>query len=273
MVLGDGVEAGQEIGRIEHLKADVDGRGALVLILDLGFGQRRTAVGAPVDRLGAFGQMAACGDLAQCPDDVGLEREVHRQVRALPVTEHAETDEVGALGVDLFGCVGTAGGAECRRLDLDAGLADLLLDLQFDRQPMAVPAGDIGRVVAAQRLALDDDVLEHLVDGMADMNRAVRVRRAIVQHELRAPFELLPNRGVQVLVGPALQLFGFALRQIGLHREGGLGEIQCALVVHARDAMSTTSGPKRAEEIPSRRDVAPDLGLQCGEIGELALVP
>ena len=50
---------------------------------------------------------------------------------------------------------------------------------------MAVPARDVGRAEAAQRLVLDDDVLENLVQRGADVDVAVGEGRAVVQDELR----------------------------------------------------------------------------------------
>jgi hypothetical protein len=65
-------------------------------------------------------------------------------------------------------------------------LAVGLLDLVLDRQAVAVPARHIGRVETGQRLGADDDVLEDLVHRVADVDVAVGVGRAVVQHEARA---------------------------------------------------------------------------------------
>jgi hypothetical protein len=62
-----------------------------------------------------------------------------------------------------------------------------LLDLVLDRQAVAVPARHVGRVEAGQRLGTDDDVLEDLVHRVADVDVAIGVRRAVVQHEARPP--------------------------------------------------------------------------------------
>ena len=50
---------------------------------------------------------------------------------------------------------------------------------------MAVPARDVLRVETRQLAAFDDHVLEHLVQRVADMQLAVGVGRAVVQHEQR----------------------------------------------------------------------------------------
>lgn len=82
------------------------------------------------------------------------------------------------------------------------------LDLVLDGQAVAIPARDIGRVVARQGLGADNDVLENLVDRVTDVNAAVGVRRAIVQDELRTVAANGPQLLVQTDVVPELQGFG-----------------------------------------------------------------
>ena len=69
--------------------------------------------------------------------------------------------------------------ADLARRQLFTDLAEFLLDLQLDGQAVTIPAGNIGRIEAGQRLRLDDDVLEDLVDGMSDVDVAVRVGRTV----------------------------------------------------------------------------------------------
>ena len=64
--------------------------------------------------------------------------------------------------------------------------AVLLLDLPFDRQTVAIPAGDVIGVKAQHLLAARDQILQHLVERVADMDVAVGVGRAIMQHKARA---------------------------------------------------------------------------------------
>src|SRR3546814_3593066 len=85
--------------------------------------------------------------------------------------------------------VGAAFGAEFldRNLVLvQLLLAILLLDLPLDGQAVAVPAGDIGRVLALQRLGADDHVLQDMVERVADVHVAIGIGRAVVEDELRA---------------------------------------------------------------------------------------
>jgi hypothetical protein len=63
--------------------------------------------------------------------------------------------------------------------------AQLLFDLPLDRQSVAVPAGDVVDVVAQREPRADDEVLQGLLQGVADVDRAVGVGRAVMQHEER----------------------------------------------------------------------------------------
>ena len=59
---------------------------------------------------------------------------------------------------------------------------------------------------------------------MADVDRAVGIGGAVVQHEARAPVRLtlLADGGVEVDSGPALQDLRLKLGKTGAHREWGL---------------------------------------------------
>ena len=81
--------------------------------------------------------------------------------------------------------VGAAGAAEIGDRHLALLRAELAIDLQLDRQAMAVVADDVRRVEPGHRSRLDDEILQDLVHRRADVDVAVGVGRAVVQHELR----------------------------------------------------------------------------------------
>ncbi len=210
---------------LKDLELHVDlGRGD-VLIFDLGLGQRGLLDRRPHHRLGAAIDLAALGELHQLGDDRRLRLEIHRQVRIVPVAADAEPLQLLALGVDPMLGVSAALGPEFldRHLVLvELLLAILLLDLPFDREAVAVPAGHIGRVLAQQSLGADDHVLQDVVQRMADVHVAIGVGRAVVKDELLAPFAARPNLLVQVAFQPAGENCRLLLRQAGFHRKVGL---------------------------------------------------
>ena len=229
--VGAAVTARRERLRFDDRKTHVDGDGLLVGVFDLGLGQRRAAVDAPVHRLLALLHMAVGDNPAQRAHDVGLAAEIHRQIGPLPIAEDAEPLEVAALTIDLSGGVLAAGDAKLGGADLVARLALFLLDLEFNRQTVTVPARHIGRVQTVERARFDDDVLEHLVDRMTDMNVPVGVGRAVVQDEGLGPGARGADTGVEIQRLPMLEHLGLALGEVGLHRKAGVGKIQGMLVV------------------------------------------
>jgi hypothetical protein len=50
---------------------------------------------------------------------------------------------------------------------------------------VAIPARHIGRIEAIEEARFDDDVLQDLVDGVADVNDAIGIGRPVMQHEAR----------------------------------------------------------------------------------------
>ena len=82
------------------------------------------------------------------------------------------------------------------------------VDLDFDRQAVAIPAGDVGRVEALHGLELDDEILEDFVERVAEVDVAVGVGRAVVQDIHGTAGAGGANLRVQVLGLPASSIFG-----------------------------------------------------------------
>ena len=80
-----------------------------------------------------------------------------------------------------------------------------LQHLELDGQPVRVPARHEGRALALEELVPVDEVLEDLVERVADVQVAVGVRRPVVQHELVARVaggELLVDLDEKMLLRP-----------------------------------------------------------------------
>ncbi|MNS85785.1 hypothetical protein D3C72_1196600 [compost metagenome] len=219
--------------RIARGVGHVDRRRGLLVVLDLGLGQCRAAVEAPVHRLGAAQQMAVGHDLGQRADLVGLEIEAQGLVRVVPIAGDAQALEVSALDVDLLLGELAALLPELDRIELHPDLAPLLFHRDFDRQAMAVPARHVGRIEAGQVARLDDDVLEDLVDRVAQVDARIGVRRAVMQHEQRAAGGVVAQLLVEPLLFPARQNARLALGQVAAHREFGGRQVEGGLVVLA----------------------------------------
>ena len=205
----------------------------VIMILNFRFSQRRLFDRRPHHGLGASVKRAVHQKLLEFLGDDAFGVMGHCQVRIGPVAGHAETLELVPLDVDPAFSEAAALLAKLDHVDrvlVASVLAILLLDLPLDREAMAVPAGDIARVLAHHLLGADHHVLQDLVQRVADMQMPVRVGRAIVERELRAT-RLAAKPVIDTDPLPSLQPARLAPRQSRPHREIRFGKVQCVLVV------------------------------------------
>ena len=229
-----------------HLEAHENRGARLVRVLDLGLGQRGVAVLAPVNRLVAAIDHALIEHGLEDLDVGGVMLVIERQVGVVPIAKHAQATEAGLLQLDVLDSELIAKLADLSRGGLVELLgAELLLDLMLDRLAMAVPTGDIRNLIALHHPVTVDHVLGDLVHGVADVNRAVGVRRAVVQHELLVTLVLLQNLLVDLVVLPVLESLGLGLGKTGTHGKTGLGQIHrlLVLVCHGTPFMSWARTP------------------------------
>ena len=178
-------ESGGQLVIIFNGKGNVDSIGFFILILDFRLGQGRAAIETPVDRLQTLEHKPLLNHFGQGTDFAGLVGKVHGLVGLVPIAQHAKAHEISLLPFYLLAGIGAAAlTGQIRWLILTEGNFNLVLN----RQPVAVPARHIRRIEAGQGLGASDEILEDFIHRMADMNAAVGIRRAVVQHELRPIF-------------------------------------------------------------------------------------
>ena len=210
---------------------DVDRRRRVLFVLDFRFGERRAAVDAPVDGLLALVDQPGLDELTQRARDRRLVLERHRQVRVLPVAEDPEPLEFLRHHADEARRVRAARAAEVGDAHVALLRAEFAIDLQLDRQAVAVVARHVGRVEAGHRSRLDDEVLEDLVERRAEMDLPVGVRRTVVEDELRASLPRRADLPVEVHRRPSRERLRLGGRQVGLHREPRAGQVERVLPV------------------------------------------
>ena len=217
-------------------EAHPDRRRDVIGIFDFGFGQRGLFDDRPHDGLGAAIERAVHQEFLELAHDHRFGVIGHGEVGIIPIALHAETLEFLALHIHPLLSELAAFAAEFERRHLVlvlALLAVLLLDLPFDGKAVAVPAGHVGGVLAHHLLRADDDVLQRLVEGMADMDVAIGVGRAVVKGEGLAALGFFPQALVEVHLLPAGEPFRLALGQARLHGEVGLGQEERLAIVAA----------------------------------------
>ena len=211
---------------------DVDGGAGVILVFDLGLGQRGLVVVAPVDGLQTLIDVALLVHCAEDLDFLGLKARGHGLVRMLPVGDDAEALEALHLHIDIMLRKIMAGGAELR--DGHGLVVELVLldDGGLDRHAVVIPAGDVGGIVAAHGRRADHEVLDALVERVAHVQRAVGERRAVVQGKEGLALVLLEQLVVKIELLPVLQHVRLAHRQTAAHREARLVHVECLFVFH-----------------------------------------
>ena len=185
----------------------------MVLVFDLGLGQRGLLHHAPHHRLRAAIEQAVGDELEDLAGDLRLGGIAHRRIGMVPVADDAEPLELLPLHRKPMLGIGAAFPAEgddrlrIREVGLRLALAsvEFLLDLPFDREPVTVPAGNVVGFPPRHLVRAHDDVLQRLVERGADMDVAVGVRRPVVEHEFwpaLAGFAQLPHRDSRAPSGP-----------------------------------------------------------------------
>src|SRR2546430_2129823 len=150
----------------------------------------------------------------------------------LPVAQDAQTPEFITLNLVILLGVLAAELADLKGVEALFLDAQLFQYLMLDWQPVAVPPRDVRRSVASHRLRLDDDVLQDLVQGMADVDATIRIGGTVMQDRERASLSGFLDALIEALPFPPGQQLRLPLREVGLHRELGAGQVQRRLIVH-----------------------------------------
>ena len=220
------------IRRFSHLKLHPDGEAFLVVVFDLGFGQRGFFNRRPHHGLGALIERAVHQELHEFLGDHRLGMIIHGDIGVWPVAGDAQTLELLALDVDP--ALGELAALltefdDRHRVLVLALLAVLLFDFPLDWQAVAIPARHIAAVKTHHLMRADDHVLDGLVQRMANVQMAVCIGGAVVQDERLAAF-LFAQTIIDADLLPAFQPCGLALGQACAHGEIGFGKVQRVFV-------------------------------------------
>ena len=130
---------------------DVDRRRRVWLVFDLRFGKRRSAMNAPVHRFLAFVDQPLLHEAPERTRDGRLVAVIHRQIRLIPGAQDAQALELLRHRSNESLGVRAARATEIGHAHVALLGAQLLVDLQLDRQPVAVVAHHVRRVEAGHR--------------------------------------------------------------------------------------------------------------------------
>ncbi len=220
--------------RPSHPILHPDAGAGVQLVLDFGFGQRRFVVDAPVHRTQALVHRVFFEEGVERLEHHRLVLGRHGGIRTVEAPEDADALELLALQVEILLGIAAAGLAHLDGRHLQLLAAQRFVDFDFDGQAVAVPAGDVGRVVAQHGARLDDKVFQALVERVAEVDGPVGVGRPVVQNPDGRAFAGLPDAVIDTQLLPAREHFGLVLRQVGLHRKIGFRQVQRRFQVQRR---------------------------------------
>ena len=188
----------------------------------------------------------------------------HGRIGVVPITDHPEPLEVALLHLDPMSRELSAFLTEL--VDRYAvlrliGGSVLLLDDPFDRQAVAVPAGNEGGVLAEHLLRAVDYVLEDLVERSPQMELAIGIGRAVVQDEFLAAERGLAQPAVEIHLFPTGQDWRLALGQVPAHREAGLRQENGRTIIRGHEH---STFPEQAGKISTRTDRVNERSVGLG---------
>jgi hypothetical protein len=212
-------------------EADVDRRRDVVLVFDLGFGERGLVVDAPQGRSQALVELPRLGEVAKRFDDRRLKVGIDRAVWMLEVPEGPHTQERFPLDVQPMDRPFATAGAQFERVDLAKVELEVLERFEFDRQAVHVPTRDEVRILPVEEMKLDEDVLRDAVEKGPHVDLAVGIRRSVVEDPLRILLIARQAPFVDALRLPPFHAFRLALGQLRAHWKPSLRQIQRRAVI------------------------------------------
>ena len=228
-------ERGIDRGRIGRKREpNPDRRAGMVLILDLRFGQRGAIPHAPVHRLQSLIDVALVQKIDERLGDHAFVLGAHGEIGVLPAAQYSEPDKVLALQVHVLFGVFAARGPDLGYRHAGLFRAKLAVDFDLDRKTVAIPAGHIGRVEALHGFHLDDEILQQLIERVAQVNVAVGVGRTVVKNVSGLAFARFANALIKTGFVPVREELRLQLREVRLHRKTGAGKVDGGLQIDFR---------------------------------------
>ncbi len=207
-------------------------RAGMGFVFHLGLSQRGAVVHAPVHGAQSLINESLFKEVIKSCEHDRLVLGGHGRIRLLKSSQNADPLELLALQIEKFLRVFSTLQADIHRLHLQLFPAQLLVNFDFDRQPVAVPAGNVRGVESCHVLRLNHEVLKALIKSVAQVDRAIGVGGPIVQNVGRSAFAGLPDAIVQSHLLPAGERFRLVLWKVGLHGKAGFRQVDGRFQVH-----------------------------------------
>ncbi len=180
----------------------------MIAVFHLGLGQGGFAVAAPVHRFEAFINVAFAGHSPEDLNLYGFKNRVQGHVGVLPVASDPQALELAALDVQIFQGILFAVVSELHHIGAVTVQAQGLDGLLFDGQPVGIPPRHIRRIITGHGFIFDDYVLQYLIQGVADVNVPVGIRRPVMQYKSGPAGVFVLHLFINPGLFPVIQDFG-----------------------------------------------------------------
>ena len=241
LVQRDVVLSQHAVGVVGQLEADVDGIALVLGVLNLGFGQGGTVLGAPINGFHALVDVAFLGHLAEDLDLAGLKLGAQGQVGVGEIALNTQALELGIHDVDMLGGKLFADLAQFQLGNAGFLIAQRFQGFQLDGQAVGIVARHIRGLETGHVLVAQDDILDDLVQRGAHVDVAVGIRGAIVQDPAGFALIVFDHLLIDMVLLPVFQHFRLFFRQTGPHFKRGLHLMDGVVVILRQDFLLSSN--------------------------------
>ena len=191
---------GKKLGLIYALRSEsfdifrrelhINRRGLAVLILDFRFRQRRFTVGTPVNGFLSFVNVSFSCHFAKNFYFLGFQMRIKSNVTVIKIADNAHADKIGFLDFNPLFRVFQTFAAQFKNGHIRPILSRIFQYGIFNRKAVGIPARNIICHVPRHVLVADNNILQCLIQSVADVDLAVRIRRSVMEHEAGGAFFL-----------------------------------------------------------------------------------
>ena len=191
---------GKKLGLIYALRSEsfdifrrelhINRRGLAVLILDFRFRQRRFTVGTPVNGFLSFIDVSFSCHFAKNFYFLGFQMRIKSNVTVIKIADNAHTDKISLLDFNPLFRVFQTFAAQFKNGHIRPILSRIFQYGIFNRKAVGIPARNIICHVPRHVLVADNNILQCLIQSVADVDLAVRIRRSVMEHEAGGAFFL-----------------------------------------------------------------------------------
>ena len=176
----------------------------MVFIFHFRFRKSGAIEDAPINRFQSFVDVTFFEESDERIGGGSFIRIAHRQIRIIPLAQHAEALEIAAMSIHISSSKFAAHAAEFLRRYASLFPAQLFFHLGFNRQSVAIPSRHIRRSKTSHGFRFDHEIFQNFIQCLAQMNIPGGIRWPVMQH--------IERRGRSGIQDPIIKIQAIPLR-------------------------------------------------------------